>query len=311
MIQVEGLTKRYGDKLALDDVSFGVEAGEVLGLLGLNGAGKSTVMNILTGYISATSGVVTIDGHDVAREPMAARRVIGYLPEQLAFYSDMRVREYLEFVCDLKQVKVGRRAHLGEICERVGIDHVTARLIRNLSKGYRQRLGLAQALIGNPKVLLLDEPTSALDPSQIVEIRALISEIGQKSTVIISSHVLSEIQAICARVLVLHNGRVVADDSPERLGRALEPTHRVQARIQGAPQQVAAALAGAPAIGRVSVLAEREPGAYDYMIESAEGQDIRAELFRALARADLPLLGTHGEESSLEQVFLRLVGGLG
>ena len=307
MIHVQGLTKRYGDKLALDNVSFDVRRGEVLGLLGLNGAGKSTVMNILTGYIGATSGTVTVDGHDVFREPLEAKRVIGYLPEQLAFYSDMRVREYLDFVCDLKSVKEGRREHLSSICEKVGIAHITSRMIRNLSKGYRQRLGFAQALVGDPKVLILDEPTAGLDPSQIIEIRSLIKEIGKTSTVIISSHVLSEIQAICTRVIVLYDGHLLADDTPENLGRAVPAAHRVMALIQGEPKQVQAALRRVPGLKPVRVLAQKEPDAHEYIIEGAQQQDIRADVFRALAKADLPLLSTLGNETSLEVVFLHLI----
>ncbi len=313
MIHVKGLTKRYGDKLALDNVSFDVQLGEVLGLLGLNGAGKTTVMNIITGYIGATSGTVTIDGHDISQEPLEAKRVIGYLPEQLAFYGNMRVREYLNFVCDLKHVKKSRSAHLASICEKVDIAHMTGRMIRNLSRGYRQRLSFAQALVGNPKVLILDEPTAGLDPSQIVEIRSLIREIGKKSTVLISSHVLSEIQAICTRVVVLHNGYLVADDTLDNLGSAVPAPHRVLARIQGEPVEVQAALSSIPELKQVTVLAQKEPNAYEYIIESAQQLDIRADVFRALAKADLPMLSTQGLEASaasvpsLETVFLHLV----
>jgi len=263
LIHVQGLTKRYGDKPALENVSFNVELGEVLGLLGLNGAGKSTAMNILTGYIGATSGTVTIDGHDVIREPLEAKRVIGYLPERLAFYGDMRVREFLDFVCDLKRVKEGRAEHVAGICERVGIAHMTSRMIRNLSKGYRQRLGFAQALVGDPKVLILDEPTAGLDPAQIIEIRSLIQEIGQTRAVVISSHILSEIQEVCTRVVVLHEGRVLADDTPENLGRAARATHRVIALVQGDPEQVQRALSQVPNVKQVEVLAQEEPGAYE------------------------------------------------
>ncbi len=308
MIHVQGLTKRYGDKLALDNVSFDVQLGEVLGLLGLNGAGMSTAMNILTGYIGATSGTVTIDGHDIIREPLEAKRLIGYLPERLAFYSDMRVREFLDFVCDLKSVREGRTEHVASICERVGIANVTSRMIRNLSKGYRQRLGFAQALVGDPQVLILDEPTAGLDPAQIIEIRSLIQEIGHTRAVMISSHILSEIQEVCTRVVVLHEGRVLADDTPENLGRATRAAHRVIALVQGEPEQVQSALSRVPKLKQVEVLAQEEPGAYEYVIEGAQQQDIRADIFRALARADLPLLGTRGTETSLEQIFLRVVG---
>lgn len=309
MIHVQGLTKRYGDKLALDNVSFDVQAGEILGLLGLNGAGKSTTMNILTGYIGATSGTVTIDDHDISREPIQAKRAIGYLPEQLAFYGDMRVREYLDFVCDLKGVRTGRSEHLSSLCERVGIAHMTGRLIRNLSRGYRQRLGFAQALVGDPKVVILDEPTTGLDPSQVVEIRKLIRALRKASTVIISSHVLSEIQAMCTRVVVLHQGRVLADDTPEHLSRTARGSQHLVARIQGQPERVQAVLNQVAGISRVTVLAQQEPGAYDYAIDTARPTDVRVDLFHALARADLPLLSTHSGETSLEQVFLRLVTG--
>ena len=307
MIHIEDLTKRYGDKLALNNVSFDVQLGEVVGLLGLNGAGKTTVMNIITGYIGATSGTVTVDDHDVSREPLEAKRVIGYLPEQLAFYGNMRVSEYLDFVCDLKRVKEGRVEHLEGICEKVGIVHMTGRMVRNLSRGYRQRLGFAQALIGDPKVLILDEPTVGLDPSQIVEIRSLVGEIGKTSTVVISSHILSEIQAICNRVVVLHEGRLVADDTPANLGSAVPAPHRVLARIQGEPAQVQAVLSSIPGLKQVTVLAQKEPNAYQYIIESTETQDIRADVFRALAKADLPLLSTQSSETSLEAVFLHLI----
>lgn len=304
VIHAVELSKRYGDRVALDRVSFDVPPGEVLGLLGLNGAGKSTAMNILTGYIAATSGTATIGGFDIAREPLQAKRLIGYLPEQLAFYSDMRVREYLDFCCDLKRVKRGRKEHVAAICERVGIAHITHRLIRNLSKGYRQRLGFAQALVGDPQVLILDEPTAGLDPSQIIEIRSLIQELGRQRTVIISSHILSEIEAICNRVIVLHQGRLLADDTLARLRGA---PGRLTVRIQGEPSQVQAVLSQVPHVERASLLAPREPGVYEYALESAPGFDIRADLFRALARADLPLLYAVGEEASLERVFLRLI----
>jgi ABC-2 type transport system ATP-binding protein len=307
LIHVEGLTKRYGDKLALDNVSFDVQLGEVVGLLGLNGAGKTTVMNIITGYIGATSGTATINGHDISREPIEAKRLIGYLPEQLAFYGDMRVQEYLDFVCDLKQVKEGRPEHLVDICEKVGIAHMTRRMVRNLSRGYKQRLGFAQALIGDPKVLILDEPTAGLDPSQIVEIRSLVAEIGKTRTVVISSHVLSEIQAICTRIIVLHAGCLVADDTPENLGHTIPAPHRVLACIQGEPEQVQDALSSVPHLKEVTVLAQKEPGAYEYIIESAESQDIRVDVFRALAREDLPLLSTQSSGTSLESVFLHLI----
>lgn len=306
MIDVVGLTKLYGDKLALDDVSFHVDGGEILGLLGLNGAGKSTTMNIITGYISASSGTVAIDGHDVFREPLDAKKLIGYLPEQFVFYNDMRVGEYLDFICDLKKVRKNRQAHVKDLCDKVGISHITGRMVRNLSKGYRQRVGLAQALIGNPKVLILDEPTVGLDPSQVVEIRTLIKEIGKTSTVIISSHILSEIQNICSRVIMLHNGRLVADDTPGNLSRTVGVSNRVVACIEGDPERVKAALGRIPGIREIRLL-EQKGDAHEYIMENADRRDIRAEVFRALAADDLPLLDTHSSISSLEDIFLHLV----
>jgi len=227
MVKAANLTKRYGDKTALDNVSFAVGAGEVVGLLGLNGAGKTTTMNILTGYISATSGDVSVGGFDIASQGSNAKRLIGYLPELPAFYPEIRVSEHLDFICGIKGVykdKKERAGHIDDVCARVGIANVKKRMIRNLSKGYRQRVGFAQALIGDPKVIILDEPTAGLDPSQIIEIRNLIMECGKDSTVIVSSHILHEIQTVCNRILVLNQGQLVADDTPENLtgGGSLE-----------------------------------------------------------------------------------------
>lgn len=313
MVKVEHLVKYYGEKKVLSDISFSIREGEVVGLLGLNGAGKSTTMNILTGYLSATSGSVQIDGHDILADANGAKRNIGYLPELFAFYPEMRVDEYLAFCCDLKGVtgdKKERAEHLDAICQRVGLTHVRGRMIRNLSKGYKQRVGFAQALVGNPKVLILDEPTVGLDPSQIIEIRELIRSAGKSSTVIVSSHILSEIQAICDRVIVIHGGRVIADDTPERLARMIMATHRMVVRVEGEPEQVTAALKSTPGVLKVTCLTEKEPGAFDYRIDGEPDTDIRADVFRSLAKADLPLLCTYHNELSLEDVFLNLVGDL-
>lgn len=310
LVEVTHLVKHYGTKVALADVSFSIQAGEVVGLLGLNGAGKSTTMNILTGYLSPTAGTVCIDGHDILSEASAAKRCIGYLPEAFAFYPEMRVDEFLSFCCDLKGAaprRAQREAHISAICERVGLTHVRTRMIRNLSKGYKQRVGFAQALAGNPKVLILDEPTVGLDPSQIIEIRELIRQSGQSSTVIVSSHILSEIQAICDRIIVIHGGRVIADDTPERLSRKLLATHRAIVRVSGAPEAVTAALSAVPGVRSVKALAEKEPGAWDYSIDGEPDTDIRAGVFYALAAANLPLLGTYHNEFSLEEIFLNLV----
>ena len=309
MLEVQKLEKRYGDKQVLKGLDFTVSQGEVVGLLGLNGAGKSTTMNILTGYISPTAGVVRIDGHDIMKAPMQARRVTGYLPEQFVFYPEMRVDEYLNFVCDLKGYppkRNQRKAYLEEICERVGIAHMRGRMIRNLSKGYRQRVGFAQALIGNPKLLILDEPTVGLDPSQIIEIRRLISDVGRQSTVIVSSHILYEIQAICQRVLVLHGGRIIADGAPDKLDGFSPTPDRLTLRVRGGEAAIRAALA--PTGVDIAMLPPREDGACDLRVAGPEGSDIREDIFFALARAGLPLLRTYGDEPTLESMFLKLVG---
>lgn len=312
MIQVTNLVKRYGEKEALGGISFSIEPGEIVGLLGLNGAGKSTTMNILTGYISSTSGTVTIDGHDIVKDPTACKRVIGYLPEQFSFYPDMRVSEYLDFVCDLKGFPPDpekRKQHLREICTRVGISKMTGRMIRNLSKGYKQRVGFAQALVGSPKVLILDEPTVGLDPSQIIEIRQLIKDSGKESTVIVSSHILSEIQAICSRVIVIHEGRIIADGAPDQLMQDIQTNHRLAIRVQGTQKEIEAALTGLPKVRSLKALPQRELGTQDFLVEGKIGSDIRADIFYALAKANLPLLHTYGGELSLEDVFLHLTGG--
>jgi len=312
LIQVQNLVKRYGEKEALAGVSFSIRPGEIVGLLGLNGAGKSTTMNILTGYISATEGTVSIDGHDILKEPAACKRVVGDLPEQFAFYPDMRVSEYLDFVCDLKgfpEDAEKRKAHLSSICRRVGIEKMTGRMIRNLSKGYRQRVGFAQALVGSPKVLILDEPTVGLDPSQIIEIRQLIKDSGKESTVIVSSHILSEIQAICSRVIVLHEGRGIADGTPDKLMQDIAVNHRLVLRVQGGQKEIDAALAALPKVRSVKPLPQRELGAQDVLVEGKIGSDIRADVCYALAKANLPLLHTYGGELSLEDVFLHLTTG--
>ena len=310
MIEIRNLTKRYGEKLALDDISFSIEAGQVVGLLGLNGAGKSTTMNILTGYISATSGAVLIGGHDITEAGGKAKRMIGYLPEQPAFYPEMRVDEHLSFVCGLRGAypdKKERAAHINDICAQVGISAVQRRMVRNLSKGYRQRVGFAAALIGQPKVIILDEPTAGLDPSQIIEMRKLIKGSGKQSTVIVSSHILSEIQTVCDRVIVIDGGRVVADDTPQQL-TAETAEGGLRLRIKGEPEQVSQVLLATEGVQRVERLAEAEAGVYDYAIFGESDCDVREALFYALARAELPILATHSGGTSLEDVFLRLTG---
>jgi ABC-2 type transport system ATP-binding protein len=308
MIDVKNLTKHYGSKIALDNVSFSAKEGQVLGLLGLNGAGKTTTMNIITGYIGATEGTVLINGFDMISEPAKAKASVGYLPEQPPLYPDMKVKDYLDFACKLKKVKEGdRERHINRICEQTGILNVCGRVIKNLSKGYRQRVGLAQALIGDPKVLVLDEPTVGLDPSQIIEVRTLIRELGKTGTIIVSSHILSEIKEICDRVVVLHQGRMIADGTPGNLSGMIHAPNKVVTWVEGDPDLVNMAVSSLPMTCTIRETGQKEKGIYEYEIKGPENTDIRAALFRAFAKADLPMIAIKGGDISMEDIFLRLI----
>ena len=306
MIDVSHLTKHYGDKRGVNDISFHIDEGEIVGFLGPNGAGKSTTMNILTGYLSATSGSVKISGIDILENPLEAKRHIGYLPEQPPLYMDMTVKEYLNFVYDLKNATAPRESHISDICTLVGIEQVYGRVIKNLSKGYKQRVGLAQALIGDPDALVLDEPTVGLDPKQIIEIRNLIRGLGKKRTIILSTHILPEVTVICERVLVINGGQMVADDTPENLANTVSAERKFTIRIAGRKESVLSVLRAQDGIKYADALNEAEPGAWDYVVESRPNMDVRKPLFVSLARANMPILLLQPMNLSLEDVFLRL-----
>lgn len=309
MIEVKNLTKRYGSKAAVDDISFRAEAGEILGFLGPNGAGKSTTMNILTGYISSTSGNAYINGVDILEEPIKAKKDIGYLPEKPPLYGDMTVNEYLKFVYSLKKCKMPLKSHLGEICNLVKITDVSNRLIRNLSKGYQQRVGLAQALVGNPKVLILDEPTVGLDPKQIIEIRTLIKKLGKNHTVILSSHILPEVQAVCDRIVVINKGKIVANDSTENLAKNMSEDHKLAIRVEGSSAEVKKILDSIENMQRVYLNREVEPNVFEYFLEAKNDCDIRRDVFKKLAGRNYPILMMKSNELSLEEIFLKLTTG--
>ena len=298
--------KVYGNKHAVDGISFTVNEGEILGFLGPNGAGKSTTMNILTGYISSTSGTAKVAGFDILEDPIEAKKHIGYLPEHPPLYLDMTVQAYLEFCYHLKKARQPMKAHLDDICARVRITDVRNRIIKNLSKGYRQRVGLAQALIGNPEVLILDEPTVGLDPKQIIEIRNLIKTLGKRHTVILSSHILPEVQAVCDRVIVINKGKIVADDTEENLSHNLSNDFRYIARIEGPEDEVTKILTGISGMKEVDSYGQKENGVFEYSLEAEPGTDIRRELFNRLADRNYPLLGLKTTELTLEDIFLRL-----
>jgi ABC-2 type transport system ATP-binding protein len=307
MIKIDHLVKNYGANCAVDDVSFEIAKGEIVGLLGPNGAGKSTTMNILTGYLSSTAGRVLVDGLNVLDEPLEIKRRIGYLPEQPPLYADMTVEEYLIFVYNLKGCTLNRTKHLEEICEIVKIKDVYKRVIRNLSKGYRQRVGIAQALIGNPPIIIFDEPTVGLDPKQIIEIRNLIRTLGKDHTVILSTHILQEVQAVCDRIIIINKGKLVADEKTENINRAVDDTFRYRAKICGPQREVMAMLNARPDIARVEQADGRDGDAYIYTIESARGVDMRKGLFHALAQRSWPLVGLEPLGMSLEDIFLTIV----
>ena len=306
MIEVKHLTKRYGSHTAVSDLSFTVEKGQIYGFLGPNGAGKSTTMNIMTGCLAATSGEVVIGGYDIFQDAAQAKRLIGYLPEQPPLYLDMTVREYLDFMYELKKCKLPRREHIAEICRIVKIEDVYGRVIKNLSKGYRQRVGIAQALIGNPPVLILDEPTVGLDPNQIIEIRSLIKSLGKHHTVILSSHILPEVEAVCDRIVIINRGSIVADDTAAELSHKYSQDHRMIARIAGPEKEILLLLEKLPGADAVHSLGEKESGVFEFEIIPAEGADIRRDLFDRLSSRSWPLLGLKSMEMSLEEIFTTL-----
>ncbi|MBR5505501.1 MAG: ATP-binding cassette domain-containing protein [Clostridia bacterium] len=303
MIEIKNLTKKYGSKTVLDDISFTVESGEILGFLGPNGAGKSTTMNIITGYISSTSGSVCIDGIDIMDDPKAYKKKIGYLPELPPVYLDMTVMEYLEFVCGIKDCDT---SCIDTILEEVRITDVKHRLIKNLSKGYRQRVGIAQALVGDPELLILDEPTVGLDPMQIIDIRNVISELGKKKTLFISSHILSEISAVCDRVLIINKGKIVAEDTPDNLAALVSGKNQYVARIDGAREDIEAVLSSLSGIERFECKGVGEENCLDYIIYAKNGADIRRELFREIAAKDMAILMFKSYDISLEDIFITL-----
>lgn len=310
MIEVKNLSKTYGDIKAIENISFSVSTGEVLGFLGPNGAGKSTTMNIITGYLSSSSGTVTIDGCEILDDPKGAKSKIGYLPEIPPLYPDMTVRKYLEFMYDLKKATLPKKAHIAEVMDLVKISHVSDRLIRNLSKGYKQRVGFAQALIGNPPVLILDEPTVGLDPKQIIEIRKLIKSLGKKHTVIFSSHVLSEISATCDRIIVIANGRLVADAKTSELSMALSGEQKLILEVEGKQSAITNILNAIDGVTKVRTLRDVTTNVAEYMVDYKPGTDIRRFVFHAMAKENFPILAMKNGQQTLEDTFLQLTSGI-
>ena len=307
-IEVKNLTKRYGQNKAVDNISFEIKEGEIAGFLGPNGAGKTTTMNILTGYLSASEGVAKIGGMDILEKPYEVKKLIGYLPEQPPLYFQMTVMEYLNFIYDLKKVKLPREEHLESICKLVRIDNVSKRLIGNLSKGYKQRVGIAQALVGNPPVLILDEPTVGLDPKQIIEIRTLIKRLGESHTVILSSHILSEVQAVCDRIIIINNGQIIADNKATELTGDFGTISTLTVRIKNSDEAaVFKMLSKIPKVIKVEALGCKEAGSFDYFVSVEEGSDIRNDIVKRVVERGWDLLMIRAQEATLEEIFIGLI----
>ena len=304
MIEINNLVKKYGDHVAVDDLSLTVEPGKIYGFLGPNGAGKSTTMNIITGYLGATSGEVKINGHDIFKEPEEAKKCIGYLPEIPPLYVDMTVQEYLDFVAELKKLEKSlRKRYVEEAMETTGITDVANRMIRNLSKGYRQRVGFAQAILGYPEIIILDEPTVGLDPKQIIEIRELIRKLGEKHTVILSSHILTEISAVCDHVFIISKGKLVASDATENLVSLMSGAQEIEVTVR---TDVAEAQKELASIAEVSKVEVKNEDAGELIVYAKKGADVREDVFRTLAEKHFAVLEMHTIEKSLEDVFLEI-----
>lgn len=307
MIEVKNLVKRYGNHVAVDNLSFTVEKGQIYGFLGPNGAGKSTTMNIITGYMSSSEGTVVIDGHDILEEPEEAKKRIGYLPEIPPLYLEMTVKEYLMFAADLKKVaKSEKKKMIDDIMNLTKIDHVKNRLIKNLSKGYKQRVGIAQAMVGYPEVLILDEPTVGLDPKQIIEIRDLIRNLAKKHTIILSSHIMQEISAVCDHILIISKGKLVACDTPDNLSKEFAGDNVLDVTVKATPQQLKKALYGITDIKEVTYKISEMRDALDVTIKPADGADLREQIFYACAKEECPIMKLQFKKMSLEDVFLEL-----
>ena len=307
MIEVKNVTKKYPNIKAVDNISFEIKDGEVVGFLGPNGAGKTTTMNMITGYIASTEGTVRIDGHDILEEPEAAKKCIGYLPEQPPLYFDMTVLEYMKFVADLKKIPKDKKATMiEEVMDMVKISDMRNRLIKNLSKGYRQRVGLAEAIMGYPEVIILDEPTVGLDPKQIIEIRTLIKDLKKKHTVILSSHILSEVSAVCDYVLIISHGKLVASDTPENLGKLAEGSNTLEMLIKGEKSQIKQALESIEGVNSVTIEKDEKQNLWSTKVSTEENNDIREKVFYKMSDINSPIYEMKSKKVSLEEIFLEL-----
>lgn len=310
VIEVKNVTKKYGKVVAVDNISFKIEDGEIIGLLGPNGAGKSTTMNMITGFIEPTEGTIIVDGYDMAKKPQKAKREIGYMPEGVPLYMDMTVKEFVTYMAEIKKIeKKTRKEKVQKIIEQTGLKDVQGKLIKNLSRGYKQRVSMAGALVGEPKILILDEPTVGLDPKQITEIRSLIKELGKTHTVILSSHILSEVSQICQKVIIINKGKIVAIDTPENLENKVSNKNSVYVTVEDTENKIDEVIKNIKEITKIELIKENEDKTKQYIIESDQGIDLRRILFQEFAKENITIFEMKKSDATLEDAFMKLIEG--
>lgn len=310
MIEVKNLTKKYGKVVAVDKISFTINDGEIIGLLGPNGAGKSTTMNMITGYIEPTEGTIIIDGYDISKKPKKAKKEIGYMPEGVPLYTDMTVKEFVTYMAEIKKVdRKTRKEKVEKIIEETGLKDVEKKLTRNLSRGYKQRVSMAGALVGEPKILILDEPTVGLDPKQITEIRNLIKELGKTHTIILSSHILSEVSQICQKVIIINKGKIIAVDTPENLENKVANKNDIYVTIEDLENKIEEVAKKIKEISKIELVKENEDKTKKYLIESEKDADLRKILFQELAKENITIFEMKKADTTLEDAFMKLIEG--
>ncbi len=310
MIEVKNITKKYGSFTAVDNISFKIEEGEIIGLLGPNGAGKSTTMNMITGYIEPTEGEISIEGYDISKKSKKAKAQIGYMPEGVPLYSDLTVKEFVTYMAELKKVdRKTRKEKVEKIIEQTGLKEVEKKLTRNLSRGYKQRVSMAGALVGEPKILILDEPTVGLDPKQITEIRALIKELGKTHTIILSSHILSEVSQICNKVIIINKGKIVAIDTPENLEKKVSTNNTTYVTVEDTENKIEIIKEKIPEIKNIKLIKENEDGTKQYVLESDKDVDLRKIVFNEFAKENITIFEMKKADTTLEDAFMKLIEG--
>jgi ABC transporter related protein len=310
VIEVKNITKKYGSFTAVDNISFKIEEGEIIGLLGPNGAGKSTTMNMITGYIEPTEGEIKVEGYDISKKPKKAKAQIGYMPEGVPLYSDLTVKEFVTYMAELKKVdRKTRKEKVEKIIEQTGLKDVEKKLTRNLSRGYKQRVSMAGALVGEPKILILDEPTVGLDPKQITEIRALIKELGKTHTIILSSHILSEVSQICNKVIIINKGKIVAIDTPENLEKKVESNNTTYVTVEDTENKIETMKEKIPEIKDIKLIKENEDGTKEYVLESEKDVDLRKIVFNEFAKENITIFEMKKADTTLEDAFMKLIEG--